>query len=166
MCLCNNGRLRNLPWQSAATAARCFRGFTLHARQGKGTCQNFFRHKNQPTPPSLSKLGDMRTGKKSDLQKCLERSLIGSENAEEEEVLVDETNNTDYEETVDPVTDDIAIEELSDLLVELSLILVRRKRNNWSAKTLLQTLLQTAHLKQMWWSLTEHMLLKCSSSGH
>ena len=72
----------------------------------------------------------MRTGKKADLQKCLERSLIGSENAEEEEVLVDETNNTDYEETVDPVTDDIAIEELSDLLVELSLILVRRKRNN------------------------------------
>ena len=50
--------------------------------------------------------------------------------AEEEEVLVDETNNTDYEETVDPVTDDIAIEELPDLSVELSLNLVRRKRNN------------------------------------
>ena len=88
------------------------------------------RHENQPPPPSLSKLGDMRTGKKADLQKCLERSLIGSENAEEEEVLVDETNNTDYEETVDPVTDDFAIEELSDLSVELSLNLLRRKRNN------------------------------------
>ena len=48
----------------------------------------------------------------------------------DEEVLVAETNNTDYEETVDPVTDDIAIEELSDLSVELSLNLVRRKRNN------------------------------------
>ena len=72
----------------------------------------------------------MRTGKKADLQKCLERSPIGSGNADEEEVLVDETNNTDYEETVDPVTDDIAIEELSDLSVELSLNLVRRKRNN------------------------------------
>ena len=78
----------------------------------------------------MSKLGDMRTGKKADLQKCLERSPLGPWNADEEEVLVDETNNTDYEETVDPVTDDIAIEELSDLLVELSLILVRRKRNN------------------------------------
>ena len=77
-----------------------------------------------------------------------------------EEVLVVETNNTHYEETVDPVTDDIAIEELSDWSVELSLNLVRMKRNNWSARTLLHTLLQTAHLKQMWWSLTVHLLLK------
>ena len=59
-----------------------------------------------------------------------ERSPLGSGNADEEEVLVDETNSTDYEETVDPVTDDIAIKELSDLSVELSLNLVRRKRNN------------------------------------
>ena len=72
----------------------------------------------------------MRTGKKADLRKCLERSPLGSGNADQEEVLVDKTNNTDYEETVDPVTDDIAIEELSDLSVELSLNLVRRKRNN------------------------------------
>ena len=50
--------------------------------------------------------------------------------ADEEEVLVDETNNTDYEETVDPVTDDIAIEKLSDLSVKLSLNIVRRKRNS------------------------------------
>ena len=76
-----------------------------------------------------------------------ERCSLGSGNADEEEILVDETNNTDYEETIDPVTDDIAIEELSDLSRELSLNLVRRKRNNWSAKTLLHTLLQTAHLK-------------------
>ena len=41
MCLCNNGRLRNLPWQSSATATRCFRSFTWHARQGMGTCPNF-----------------------------------------------------------------------------------------------------------------------------
>ena len=91
----------------------------------------------------------MRTGKKADLQKCLERSPLGSGNADDEEVLVDETNNTDYEETVDPVTDSIAIEELSDLSAELSLNLVRRKRNNRSEKTLLHTLLQIAHLKQM-----------------
>ena len=48
--------------------------------------------------------------------KCLERSPLGSGNADEEDVLVDETNNTDYEETVDPVTDDFAIEELSDFI--------------------------------------------------
>ena len=51
----------------------------------------------------------MRTGKKADLQKCLERSPLGSGNADEEEVLVDETNNINYEETVAPVTDDIAM---------------------------------------------------------
>ena len=96
----------------------------------KGDLTDFFRHENQPTPQSLSKLGDMRTGKKANLQKCLERSSLGSGNAEEEEILVDETNNIDYEETVDPVTDDIAIEDLSDLSVELSLNLIRRKRNN------------------------------------
>ena len=62
--------------------------------------------------------------------KCLERSPLGSGNADEKDVLVDETNNTDYEETVDPVTDDFAVEELSDLSVELSLNLVRRKRKN------------------------------------
>ena len=50
------------------------------------------------------------------LLKCLERSPLGSGNADEEEVLVDKTNDTDYEETVDPVTDDIAIEELSGLI--------------------------------------------------
>ena len=58
----------------------------------------------------------MRTGKKAGLLKCLERSPLGSGIADEEEVLVDETNNTDYEETVDPVTYDIAIEELSDFI--------------------------------------------------
>ena len=64
----------------------------------------------------MSKLFDRRTGKKADLLKCLERSPLGSGNADEEDVLVDETNNTDYEETVDPVTDDFAIEELSDFI--------------------------------------------------
>ena len=78
----------------------------------------------------MSKLVDRRTGKTADLLKCLERSPLGSGNADEKDVLVDETNNTDYEETVDPVTDDFAVEELSDLSVELSLNLVRRKRKN------------------------------------
>ena len=58
----------------------------------------------------------MRTSKKADLLKCLERSLRGSGKADEEEVLVDETNNTDYEETVEPVSDDIAIEGLCDFI--------------------------------------------------
>ena len=70
----------------------------------------------------------MRTGEKADLLKCLERSPLGSGNADEEEVLVDETNNTDYEEKFDPVS---MISPLKSFLsVELSLNLVRRKRNN------------------------------------
>ena len=48
-----------------------------------------FRHENQPRPLSLSKLGDMQAGKKADLLKCLERSPLGSGNADEEEVLVE-----------------------------------------------------------------------------
>ena len=47
MCLCNSGRLKNLPWQSSAITARCFRGFTLHARQGKRTARIF-----QPRKPA------------------------------------------------------------------------------------------------------------------
>ena len=75
-------------------------------------------------PQSLSKLGDMRTGEKADLLKCLERSPLGSGNADEEEVLVDETNNTDYEEKVDPIS---MTSQLKNFLsVELNLNLVRR----------------------------------------
>ena len=125
----------------------------------KGDLPEFFRHENQPTPPSLSKMGDIRTGKKAGLLKCLERSPLGSGNADEKEILVDETNNTDYEETFDHVSMISPLKSFLILSVELSLNLVRRKRNNWSAKTLLHTLLQTAHLKQMWWSLTVHLLL-------
>ena len=81
----------------------------------------FFRHENLPAPPSLSKLGDIWTGKKADLLKCLERSPLGSGNADEEEVLVDETNNSDYEETVDPVSDDVATEEFSNFISGIEL---------------------------------------------
>ena len=36
-------------------------------------------------------------------------------------VLVDETNNSDYEETVDPVSDDVATEEFSDFISGIEL---------------------------------------------
>ena len=90
----------------------------------------FFRHENQPPPPSLSKLGDPRIAKKADLLKCLERSSLGSGNADEEEVVADETNNTDYEEAVDPVRMISPLKSFLILSVELSLNLVRRKRNS------------------------------------
>ena len=62
----------------------------------KGDLPEFFRHENQPLQPSQSKLGDMRIGKKADLLKCRGLSRLGSGNADEEEVLADETNNIDY----------------------------------------------------------------------
>ena len=65
-----------------------------------------------------------------DLLKCLERSPLGSGNADEEEVLVDEPNNIDYEETVDPVSMISPLKSFLILSVELSLNLVRRKRTN------------------------------------
>ena len=116
----------------------------------KGDLPEFFRHENQQRPASLSKLDDKRTGKKADLQKCLEHSPLGSGNADEEEVLVDEINNTDYEETVDPVADDIATEELSDFISGTELEPCKQEEEQLiSKKTLRHTLLQTAHLKQM-----------------
>lgn len=36
-----------------------------------GNLEEFFKHENQPWPPSLSKMGDLRTGSKEDLVKCL-----------------------------------------------------------------------------------------------
>ena len=38
----------------------------------------FFSHENQPVPPSLSSLGRLRIGTKSDLLSCLE--IMGSNN--------------------------------------------------------------------------------------
>ena len=37
-----------------------------------GDLQNFFKHENQPWPPSLSQYGELRSGTKSDLLQCLE----------------------------------------------------------------------------------------------
>ena len=83
------------PDNPSATAARIFAALHCMPDKGREPARIFSGTKSSQTPPSLSKLGDMRTGKKADLQKCLERSPLGSGNADEEEVLVDETNNTD-----------------------------------------------------------------------
>jgi len=38
----------------------------------KGDFDDFFSHENSSYPPSLSQLGELRSGKKSDLLPCLE----------------------------------------------------------------------------------------------
>ena len=40
-----------------------------------GNMDEFFRHENQPHPPSLSQFGELRQGTKSDLVHCLEKNL-------------------------------------------------------------------------------------------
>ena len=37
----------------------------------EGDLQDFFKHENQPSPPSLSQQGQLRQGNKADLVKCL-----------------------------------------------------------------------------------------------
>ena len=44
----------------------------------KGDLPEFFRHENQPTPPSLSKEGHLRSGRKAYLLKCLESCVSGT----------------------------------------------------------------------------------------
>lgn len=38
-----------------------------------GNLQEFFKHENQPFPPSLTEAGTLSSGKKADLAKCLEK---------------------------------------------------------------------------------------------
>ena len=46
-----------------------------------GDLEGFFKHKNQPWPPSLSQMGEMRQGQKADLVKCLESFEEGEPDA-------------------------------------------------------------------------------------
>ncbi|KAL8591519.1 hypothetical protein ACOMHN_000534 [Nucella lapillus] len=49
----------------------CFHGFYIACQTRDGDLEKFFMHENQPYPPSLSKLGELRSGKKADLLACL-----------------------------------------------------------------------------------------------
>ena len=45
----------------------------ISCQSRNGDMDEFFRHENQGTPPSLSDMGELRHGTKSDLMSCLER---------------------------------------------------------------------------------------------
>ncbi|KAL9966137.1 hypothetical protein ACROYT_G024162 [Oculina patagonica] len=45
----------------------------IASQQRDGDLEEFFKHENQPYPPSLSEFGNLRFGKKSDLIKCVNR---------------------------------------------------------------------------------------------
>ena len=86
----------------------------------KGNLPDFFRHENQPTPPSLSKLGEIRSGKKADLLRCLEP--VGcqvhptTDNSSTEYLSDEMTPTMEEQELVDAPLDD------QDILSENELI--------------------------------------------
>ena len=41
-----------------------------------GNLEEFFKHENQPAPPSLSAMGKLRVGQKSDLLQCLWQTTV------------------------------------------------------------------------------------------
>ncbi|KAL9954024.1 hypothetical protein ACROYT_G041512 [Oculina patagonica] len=45
----------------------------IASQQRDGDLEEFFKHENQPYPPSLSEFGNLRFGKKSDLITCVNR---------------------------------------------------------------------------------------------
>ena len=57
--------------KSNTTFARMY--ISVHKREGD--LDNFFQHENQEHPPSLSHMGQLRQGKKSDLLDCLEKCV-------------------------------------------------------------------------------------------
>ena len=60
--------------QTAALKDDCalFSRLFIACQSREGNLEDFFRHENQPAPPSLSKAGEMRSGNKADLLSQLE----------------------------------------------------------------------------------------------
>ena len=57
---------------SLKSDVQLFFGLYFACQTREGNLDDFFRHENQPYPPSLSKAGKLRSGTKSDLLDCLE----------------------------------------------------------------------------------------------
>ena len=53
-----------------------------------GNLEEFFKHENQPYPPTLAQEEKIREGQKSDLVKCMERLIESKSNAPQVEVTI------------------------------------------------------------------------------
>ena len=53
-----------------------------------GSLEEFFKHENQPYPPTLAQEGKIREGQKSDLVKCMERLIESKSNAPQVEATI------------------------------------------------------------------------------
>ena len=82
-----------------------------------GDLENFFKHENQPWPPSLFKLGELRTGKKADIIRCL--TSQGRNTAtlapSSEENVQDTSEPDDLDLSIDDLIDFSMCEELMDM---------------------------------------------------
>ena len=62
---------------TAVTSDRyLFSRLYIASRQRDGDLEGFFKHENQPYPPSLSEFGNLRFGKKSDLIACVNKETL------------------------------------------------------------------------------------------
>ena len=52
-----------------------------------GNLEDFFKYENQPWPPSLSELGQLRGGQKADLLKCLSSTTVDTQPAVDAVIL-------------------------------------------------------------------------------
>ena len=66
-------RSNKLQISSLKSDCSLFSRLDIGCQARDGNLDDFFQHENQSTPPSLSKLGKLRTGNKSDLLLCLEK---------------------------------------------------------------------------------------------
>ena len=65
----------NLQVTSLMNDVALFSRLYIACQSRDGNLEDFFCHKNQACPPSLSQLGKLRLGTKSDLLHCLESTL-------------------------------------------------------------------------------------------
>ncbi|KAL9968946.1 hypothetical protein ACROYT_G021098 [Oculina patagonica] len=63
----------SLKLTAVASDRYLFSRLYIASQQRDGDLEEFFKHENQPYPPSLSEFGNLRFGKKSDLITCVNR---------------------------------------------------------------------------------------------
>ena len=96
---------------------RLFSELYIVAQDRDTNMHTFFQHENHPFPPSLSDQGKLRMGKKSDLLKCLTQTKV-AESLETQDL----DNDTDMTACSQHTTEELSVEELSDVTFDAGLL--------------------------------------------
>ena len=75
--------ISKIPNKRQTESSLYFHVFTLLVRRARETSMIFFRHENQPYPPSLCQAGKLQTGTKSDILQCFEEMISPTTQAPE-----------------------------------------------------------------------------------